>query len=161
MTSREKIILAVTGVVAVAGLWIALAGNGPVAPKDPAGPSAADEAAKAGSMMAAIKDAALTPAELAMVAAIDAPWPRQAFYDRPFAGQEAAKPVTRPHYSGYVELGTGRLAVVDGLEYQVGDTLESGGYKVASITPDMVVLESLGNGQRIEIPYEGRDALHQ
>ena len=66
--------------------------------------------------------------------------------------------MTRPHFTGYVELGSGRLAVVDGMEYQVGDMLESGGYKVVAIAPDLVALESLANGQRIEIPYEGRDA---
>jgi hypothetical protein len=156
MTRREKIILAVTGVVAVAGLWIGLGGNEPAPP--PAGPAASQEAAKAGSMLAAIKDAALTPAEQAMIAAIEAPWPQKAFYDKPFAGQTAAKPVSRPHFTGYVELGSGRLAVVDGMEYQVGDSLESGGYKVVAIAPDHVALESLANGQRIEIPYEGRDA---
>ena len=156
MTRREKISLAVTGVVAVAGLWIGLGGNEPAPP--PARPAASQEAAKAGSMLAAIKDAALTPAEQAMIAAIEAPWPQKAFYDKPFAGQTAAKPVSRPHFTGYVELGSGRLAVVDGMEYQVGDTLESGGYKVVAIAPDQVALESLANGQRIEIPYEGRDA---
>ena len=156
MTRREKIILGVTGVVAVVGLWIGLGGNEP-APR-PAGPVASQEAAQAGSMLAAIKDAALTPAEQAMIAAIEAPWPQKAFYDKPFAGQTAAKPVSRPHFTGYVELGSGRLAVVDGMEYQVGDTLESGGYKIVAIAPDQVALESLANGQRIDIPYEGRDA---
>ncbi|WP_029459445.1 hypothetical protein [Solidesulfovibrio alcoholivorans] len=155
MTRREKIILALTGVVAVAGLWMGLGGD---APPPPAVPAARQETAQAGSMLAAIKDAALTPAEEAMVAAIGASWPQRAFYDKPFAGQTAAKPVSRPRFTGYVELGSGRLAVVDGMEYQVGDTLESGGYKVVAIAPEQVALESLANGQRIEIPYEGRDA---
>lgn len=154
MSRREKIILAITAVVAVLGLWIGLGGQGI---KGPAVPAASDEAGKAGIILASLKDTAMAPDEFSLLAAIGSPWPAKAFYDKPFA-QHEAKPVMQPRYTGYVELGTGKLAVVDGMEYQVGDALESGGYKVAAIAPDQVVLESLGNGQRLTIPYEGQEA---
>ena len=34
-----------------------------------------------------------------------------------------------------------------------------GGYKVLAVSPDKVTLESLANGQRLDIPYDGQDAL--
>lgn len=157
MSRREKILLALTGVVAVFGLWYGLGAHGPHGPVVPPG---GDEAGKAGALLATIKESSMTPAEIDLVTAISTPWPEKAFYDKPFADQ-AVKPVSRPRFTGYVELGSGKLAVVDGMEYQVGDSLESGGYKVTSITPDEVGLESLANGQRITIPYEGLEAPKQ
>ena len=69
------------------------------------------------------------------------------------------RPSGVPRFTGYVDLGSGRLAVIDGYEYQAGDTLEGGGYKVLVVSPDKVTLESLANGQRLDIPYDGQDAL--
>ncbi|MEA4856762.1 MAG: hypothetical protein AAGU21_10445 [Solidesulfovibrio sp.] len=154
MSRREKIILAVTGIVAIVGLWLGLGGN---AVREGLIPSGGGEAAQAGAMLASIKETALSPVELALLGAIHTPWPAKAFYDKPFA-EHGVKPVLQPRYTGYVELGSGRLAVVDGMEYQVGDALESGGYKVVAIAPDQVVLESLVNGQRMTLPYEGQES---
>ncbi|WP_428565363.1 MAG: hypothetical protein ACP59X_04150 [Solidesulfovibrio sp. DCME] len=155
MSRREKIILAVTCIVAVVGLWIGLGGN---TVREHLAPSAGNEAAQAGAMLANIKETALTPTEIALLGAINSPWPAKAFYDKPFADQGAKPVAAQPRYTGYVELGSGRLAVVDGMEYQVGDALESGGYKVVSIAPDQVVLESLVNAQRMTLPYEGQES---
>jgi hypothetical protein len=93
------------------------------------------------------------------MAAIDKPWRLGAFYDKPLEGRGGGKPAVVPRFTGYVELGSGRLAVIDGYEYQAGDTLEGGGYKVLAVSTEKVVLESLANGQRLEIPYDGQDAL--
>lgn len=157
MTRREKIILAATGLVAVIGLVVLLGDKTP--PGAPRPGPAADEAARAATMLKSIQDSAMGRDEVAVLAAIDRKWRATAFYDRPLAGREAAaRPAALPRYTGYVELGSGRLAVVDGMEYQVGDSLEGGGYKVVSIASDQLVLENLGNGQRITVPAEGQDA---
>lgn len=157
MTRREKIILAATGAVAVVGLVVLLGGKGSPPPVPSAGPGLAGEAAQATTMLKTIQDTAMGGAEVAVLTAIDKKWRVAAFYDKPLAGHEvAAKPASLPRYSGFVELGSGKLAVIDGMEYQAGDSLESGGYKVVSVTPDQVVLESLANGQRITVLYEGQ-----
>lgn len=156
MTSREKIIVGVTAAVAVIGLWIGLGGDGSRGRPGPA--PAANVAAKARGMEGTLRQSALNPVEKTLVTAIVTDWPAASLYDRPFANGGKAQPVLLPRYSGFVELGSGRLAVLDGMEYQVGDTLDSGGYKVVSIAPDKVGLESLANGQRTAVPYEGQEA---
>jgi len=158
MTRREKIILAVTGIVAVIGLGTVFWGDKP-APPPPTQAQAGQGAQIAQNALAMAKQATPGKVEAALLAAIDKPWRTGVFYDKslePKAGP--AKTAALPRFTGYVELGSGRLAVVDGYEYQAGDTLEGGGYKVVSVTPDKVVLESLANGQKLELPYDGLES---
>ena len=57
---------------------------------------------------------------------------------------EQAKQETQPEgmiiYTGYLEMGTTRLAIINGNEYATGDMLEQGGYIVRSISPSQIVL---------------------
>jgi len=158
MTRREKGILAVTGLVALIGLGSLFLGEKPVrAPQ-------ADNKVDAAQIQAVIKsavDAGLNPTDVALLGAIGKPWRLAAVYDKPLNRGQAAKVQSKHRYSGYVELGSGKLAVVDGYEYQEGDTLEGGGFKVVAIAPERVTLESLANGDREDVPYEGQEALGQ
>ena len=43
-------------------------------------------------------------------------------------------------YSGYLEMGDNRLAVINNMEYVVGEELDPGGYIVKSISPAQVVI---------------------
>lgn len=43
-------------------------------------------------------------------------------------------------YTGYLEMGSMRLAIINGNEYAPGDTLEQGDYIVRSISPSQIVL---------------------
>ena len=161
MTKREQIILAVTGVVAVLGLGSLLLDSGKGRPGTTAPPAAPaqPEARRPEAMLRAVREASLGKADATLLAAVGKPWRTSALYDRPLEGRgQSGKPAALPRYTGYVELGSARLAVVDGLEYQAGDALEGGGYKVVSVAPDLVVLENVGDGQRVEIPYQGLDA---
>jgi hypothetical protein len=159
MTKREIIILAATGLVAVIGLGSLLLDD------QPAGqPGTAKVQPKAGGQvrdtaLALANKANLDQSEAALMAAIAKPWRVEAFYDKPLEShQTSAKPSVNPRFTGYVELGSGRLAVIDGYEYQAGDTLEGGGYKVLAVSADIVVLESLANGQKLELPYDGQES---
>lgn len=160
MTRREKIILAVTGLVAVVGLGSVFLGGNPAGP--PGAPVPAQNPQQAQIMenaMGLVKQATPGKVESALLAAIDKPWRAGVFYDKPLETRgAAARPATLPRFTGYVELGSGRLAVIDGYEYQAGDALEGGGYKVVSVTPDKVLLESLANGQKLELPYDGQES---
>ena len=160
MTRREKIILAATGLVAVVALGFLYTDGGPPAALAPASQPQSQAAAQVREAATALtRQAAAGRAGAAGLAAIDKPWRIGAFYDTPLEGRGGGKPAVVPRFTGYVELGSGRLAVIDGYEYQAGDTLEGGGYKVLAVSTEKVVLESLANGQRLEIPYDGQDAL--
>lgn len=163
MTRREKIILAVTGVVAVVAVGYLLLDSGPGAPIRPSAPSQAQTQATAQVRETAqtlARQAAPGGVETALMAALDKPWRTAVLYEKPLEARGGTgRPTVVPRFTGYVELGSGRLAVIDGYEYQAGDTLEGGGYKVLAVSPDKVTLESLANGQRLDIPYDGQDAL--
>jgi hypothetical protein len=161
MTRREKGILAAAGLVALVGLGTLFVGNNPAPGLLGAGPGK-DEAAQIQALVKSAGEASLSPADATLLAAIQKPWRLAAVYDKPLEGKgQAAKAQAKHRFTGYVELGSGKLAVVDGYEYQVGDTLEGGGFKVAAIASERVTLESLANGDREDIPYEGQEALAQ
>ena len=173
MTRREKIMLAVTGVVAMVAVVYLLLDTGPAVAPQPEGqlqpqavaqPQAAAQpqavAQARESAQALVRQVAPGGVETALMAAIDKPWRLAVLYDKPLEARGGTgRPTVVPRFTGYVELGSGRLAVIDGYEYQAGDTLEGGGYKVLAVSPDKVTLESLANGQRLDIPYDGQDAL--
>ena len=160
MTRREKIILAATGMAAVIALGSLFLGGKPAG--QPGTPQA-DTPQAVGKIrddaMSLVRKASAGKTEAALMAAIDKPWQAQALYDKPLEAHNAsAKPTAIPRFTGYVELGSGRLAVIDGYEYQAGDSLEGGGYKVLTISQDKVTLESLANGQKLELPYDGQES---
>lgn len=161
MTKREKIILAITGVVALVGFGSLFLGDKPaLAPLRTTTDS--NEKAQIQTLVKTAGEAGLDARQTALLQALQAPWRLAALYEKPLEGKgQAAKAQAKHRYTGYVELGSGRLAVVDGYEYQVGDNLEGGGFKVVAISPDRVTLESLANGDREDVPYEGQEALAQ
>ncbi len=57
-------------------------------------------------------------------------------------------------YSGYLEMGRTRIAVINGIEYQISEVLPDSDYRVLNITPASVTLQSDRNKQQIIIPYQ-------
>jgi hypothetical protein len=97
-----------------------------------------------------------------------APWTADPFYDWPHP-RAAEATDTKPAlaleqigktiiYSGYLEMGRTRIAVINGLEYRVGETLVDGSFVVERITPASVTLKAAQSQQQLVIPYA--DAAH-
>ena len=58
-------------------------------------------------------------------------------------------------YTGYIEMGSMRLAIINGNEYESGDRLEQGDFIVRSISPTQVVLVTTdGNRNRFIVPLQ-------
>ena len=55
-------------------------------------------------------------------------------------------------YSGYVDAGMKKIAIIDGLEYQAGDQLEREGYVLKQVTPFQVLILNKNTGIEDEIP---------
>jgi len=55
-------------------------------------------------------------------------------------------------YSGYLEVGRNRMAIINGLEYKEGEALDVKGYMLKSISPANVVIENRGIGATINVP---------
>ena len=52
------------------------------------------------------------------------------------------RPLPNLVYSGFIELGSKRLAIINGMEYEAGDKLDPGGFTIKSILPTRVMLTS-------------------
>ena len=51
-------------------------------------------------------------------------------------------------YTGFMQMGDKKFAIINGLEYTTGDELEQGGFKVRGITPRQVVIESTDRSKK-------------
>ena len=47
-------------------------------------------------------------------------------------------------YSGYLEMGDTKMAIINGMEYEVGDTLADGGFIIKNIFSDRVLIQFEG-----------------
>ena len=64
-------------------------------------------------------------------------------------------PNLKVSYTGFMQMGDKRLAIINGVEYAAGDELEQGGYMVRSITPSRVVIVSTRDSkQKFIFPLE-------
>jgi hypothetical protein len=58
-------------------------------------------------------------------------------------------------YSGFIEIGAKRMAIINGMEYEAGDTVAPGGFTVKSVLPTKVVMGSpQRDGAQIELPLK-------
>lgn len=58
-------------------------------------------------------------------------------------------------YTGFLQMGDKRLAIINGVEYESGDKLEPGGFIIRSIFPNHVVIAAPGGSKKtITLPME-------
>jgi hypothetical protein len=68
---------------------------------------------------------------------------------------QAASPRPNIAYTGFMQMGDKRFAIINGFEYAPGDQLLEGGYKVSSVTPSKVVIVSTdGSNKKFIFPLE-------
>jgi hypothetical protein len=161
MSKREKIILAVMLVALAIAAFIFFSGPSAQNPSVANEKELANVKALSTQLTTDVKKDALTDSEKYVLERAEADWPRDPFLGKklsPVSQIAGGAAGTRPAdfaYSGYLDVGNRRLAIINGLEYLVGDQLESGGFVVKSIDPEKVVLEDIGKGGLLTIPFTG------
>ncbi|MFC1488429.1 hypothetical protein ACFL6B_01135 [Thermodesulfobacteriota bacterium] len=60
-------------------------------------------------------------------------------------------------YSGYLDVGNRRLAIIDGMEYEAGEALEDGKYYIKEISPVQVVIGATKGNREIIFHLEEAD----
>jgi hypothetical protein len=66
-----------------------------------------------------------------------------------------ARPAFNLAYSGFIDMGEKRLAIINGLEYEAGDKLEPDGLTIKSILPNRVILvNTQGGGAPVVLPLK-------
>jgi hypothetical protein len=105
---------------------------------------------------AELKKVATSPNESYVIARAEAAWAKDPFYKKvlPVAakagpGGAGAQDIV---YSGYVDMGEKKLAVINGNTYRVGDKLDFGGaFYLTSVEPSRVVIADRQNQRNIVI----------
>lgn len=105
---------------------------------------------------AELKKVASSPNENYVIARAEAAWAKDPFYKKvmPVAakagpGGAGAQDIV---YSGYVDMGEKKLAVLNGNTYRVGDKLDFGGaFYLTSVEPSRVVIADRQNQRNIVI----------
>ena len=57
----------------------------------------------------------------------------------------------RVQYTGFLQMGDARLAIINGMEYEPGDRLEPGGFIIRRILPNHVVVAPPGKNKKTMI----------
>jgi hypothetical protein len=104
----------------------------------------------------------LSVVDVYIISRAETDWQRNPFMERgsykEWASKDSAKgglsPEAKIIYSGYVDSGKKKMAVINGLEYSVGDQLEIGGYVLKRITAAKVVIRNRNTGSELEISIQ-------
>lgn len=59
------------------------------------------------------------------------------------------------NYAGYIQIGPTTLAIINGTEYEAGESLDTPGYRVKAIYPQKVLITKESDAQELIIPLEG------
>lgn len=157
MKKREKIILAVMGVALLCAAYVFLSDRSSPQTNVVTEQNLASVKAFSAQLTEDLKKDILTGPDRYVLERAEAEWASD-----PFLGKKLSSAVETAGgqpgifaYSGYLEAGRKRLAIINGMEYQVGEQLEPGGYVVLSIDPEKVILEDIGKHGQITLPFTG------
>lgn len=151
MSKREKIISMLALAVVIYGLvhFLILSKDNSLKIKKVAPVSnkiTADFVMESLTKISKIETLARQPHWKALVSKIESPWEKDPFVP-PLEPEtlpdtsSLSSPVTRFVYSGYMNVGKISFAVINGVEYKIGETIKEYEYKITKITPKKVVLQ--------------------
>jgi len=160
MVKREKIILAVMGAAVVIGTLYFVADYGPKAPSGTARPdfkALQDFADRTGGEL---MKAGLTETQAYILERASDQWAGDPFLGKVLAAAKAEAPKNADisssfAYTGFVITGLSRLAVINGMEYQVGEVVLGSGLEVQAIDPQNVVVKPVDGSESFNIPFTG------
>jgi len=150
MTKREKIIVGIMVLTVGYGAIELLLPRTKTGAAVPAAPSAESLSAFISKVADTAKGAASESSALVIKKA-EAGWKQDPFLvirkpPPPAAEARAPKEAVRPAlnltYSGFLETGPKRLAIINGMEYEAGDRVNPGGFSIKSILPNKVIMTS-------------------
>ena len=156
ISKREKIILALTALALIyAGIVYLFPGPGSTVSQ-----FETDNNSARGLMTEVVQSLAQhhrTELEQTILEKAQIPWPSEPFLAATLSSSEEREPAGETiteadpegfSYTGYVEIGTRRLAIINGEEYETGDRITGSPFTVRGISPEKVLLGDAGNRAR-------------
>ena len=161
MTNREKIIVSLAAVALAYGAIELLLPRANVTPVTQ--PQSLEGLNAFVTKVADATRVGTAEASAIVIQKAEAAWKQDPFLEIQKA--KAVKPQDKPTsetarlpnlvYNGFMELGSKRLAIINGQEYEAGDKLSPGGFTIKSILPTRVVIVSAqGEGAPIVLPLQ-------
>lgn len=162
MSKREQIILIIMGLAILAGGYIFLFTGS-------SGTGRVDSEKKLKELNRFVSDVAkslsrkdLSGKETYVLDRASAKWAKDPFLEKAELSPESRKDIEIDtsaiaksfSYSGYLEMGNRKLAVINGMEYEIGEELGRAGYIVKSIFPTMAVIGPAGENIEITLSLE-------
>jgi hypothetical protein len=149
MSNREKIIVVAAVLALIYGVYVVFLEPGAQQPKFTTSKDKLEDLNAFITKVAAATKEGLSEKDSYIIKQAENPWikdpmvrlrkPEVAEEETEQAREETG-PGDKIQYTGYLEMGTMRLAIINGNEYSTGDRLEDGSYVVRSIAPNQVVL---------------------
>lgn len=160
LNKRQIIIIIITIVVILYGAFEWLTGG-----KKQKDAKEIEPVVKSNYLSSITGDLMKTPVNLAdayIVGRAEADWGKNPFWEKgsymEWARRDDTKtkddPASKIIYSGYVDAGKKKMAVINGLEYSVGEKLETGDYVLKKITATKVFLSNKSRGKELEITIQ-------
>ena len=86
-----------------------------------------------------------------LLARAESGWIQDPFYKEKMAVKDEAELGLK--FTGYLEIGRQKFAIINGVDYTTGDELEMGGYLVTRISPLMTTIKNTLKGFELTIPF--------
>lgn len=165
LEKREIIILVVMGVAIIYGASTFLPGGGKKTQAARKALSATELTSLTTELSAAMGKNVLSAGDVYAAAEAEKEWLHDPFYERKsyselLKSKEVAKTALDKgekvifKYTGYLEYGNRKIAIINGTEYAAGEALETTGYRLKLITPTKVVIENTIDNEKINVPIE-------
>jgi hypothetical protein len=150
MTKREKIIVGIMVLTVGYGaieLLLPRAKTGPTAPA----PQTTESLSVFISKVADAAKGAASESSALIIQKAEAGWKQDPFMvvrktpppsAEARASKETARAIPNLAYSGFLEIGPKRLAIINGMEYEAGDRVNPGAFSIKTILPNKVIMTS-------------------
>jgi hypothetical protein len=162
MSKREKIILVLTAIAVLYGAFEYLWPSGENAVPVQSRKSTEELNAYVTGIAASLAPMSVSKTEKYAIASAAAKWAEDPFLKAILPEKqgpiesEGTIPVEEHNfrYTGYIEMGDTRLAIINGREYTAGEELELPGYFLLEIDASKVRIGRKGSNQTVVIPLE-------
>ena len=164
MTQREKIIVGLMLLTVVYGVYtVFFEGKGKTKPGEITAFSATEQLESLSAFITKVAEASkagLSKEDEYIIQQAETEWKQDPLIsaelkDRPESELQRAQHVTKVSipdlnisYTGFMQMGDKKFAIINGVEYTSGDRLEQGDYIVRSITPRQVIIVSTGRSKK-------------
>lgn len=164
LTRQQIIIISIMVVAILYGAYNFFIVPGTKSVSFDAGKKPAELAAFAADVTANMTKESLSAADTYTINSAETAWKRDPFYEKksfsdwkmfkePKTGKDS-KEEPGFNYSGYLKFDKKEMVIINGVEYESGNHLETEGYVLEKIYPDRVVIVNKKSRSRVEVPLQ-------